>query len=95
MSAGKGDKPRPVDKEKYDRNYERIFRATKDVAEKTMPKYPTTDDLYKAEKKAEIKFKALIESPEGEVVEENDLGSHIEYVYENGAKIIIGKTTKL
>ena len=23
--AGKGDRPRPVDKEKYDRSYERIF----------------------------------------------------------------------
>lgn len=23
---GKGDKPRPVDKKKYDYNYERIFR---------------------------------------------------------------------
>ena len=23
---GKGDKPRPVDKKKYDKNYERIFR---------------------------------------------------------------------
>jgi hypothetical protein len=26
FSAGKGDKPRPVDYEKYARNYERIFR---------------------------------------------------------------------
>lgn len=69
MSAGKGDKPRPVDKEKYDRNFERIFS-----------------------KKGEIKFKAMIQSPEGEVAEENDLGSHIEYVYENGAKIVIKKT---
>ena len=24
--AGKGDKPRPVNKNKFDRNYERIFR---------------------------------------------------------------------
>lgn len=23
---GKGDRPRPVDKKKYDNNYERIFR---------------------------------------------------------------------
>lgn len=27
--AGKGSKPRPVDKEKYDRNYENIFRKNK------------------------------------------------------------------
>ena len=25
MNAGKGDKPRPVDKEKYDNNYKKIF----------------------------------------------------------------------
>ena len=25
MSAGKGDKPRPVDKRKYDNNYKKIF----------------------------------------------------------------------
>lgn len=29
MSAGKGDKPRPVDKKKYDENYELIFRKKK------------------------------------------------------------------
>ena len=29
MMAGKGDKPRPVDKEKFDRNYERIFNGQK------------------------------------------------------------------
>ena len=27
--AGKGSKPRPVDKKKYDRNYERIFGKKK------------------------------------------------------------------
>ena len=25
MSAGKGDKPRPINKEKFDENYEAIF----------------------------------------------------------------------
>jgi hypothetical protein len=25
MNAGKGDKPRPVDKRKYDNNYKKIF----------------------------------------------------------------------
>jgi hypothetical protein len=27
--AGKGDSPRPVDKDKYDKNYDRIFRKKK------------------------------------------------------------------
>lgn len=27
--AGKGDKPRSVDKKKYDRNYDKIFRKNK------------------------------------------------------------------
>lgn len=26
---GKGDRPRPVDKKKYDNNYEKIFRKKK------------------------------------------------------------------
>lgn len=29
MSAGKGDKPRPVDYKKYASNYEKIFRKNK------------------------------------------------------------------
>lgn len=29
MSAGKGDKPRPVNKKVYDQNYDEIFRSTK------------------------------------------------------------------
>jgi hypothetical protein len=29
MSAGKGDKPRPVDTKKYGENYERIFGKKK------------------------------------------------------------------
>jgi len=29
MSAGKGDKPRPVDIKKYSANYDRIFRKNK------------------------------------------------------------------
>jgi hypothetical protein len=29
MNAGKGDKPRPVDKKKYDNNYKKIFRSKK------------------------------------------------------------------
>ena len=28
--AGKGDSPRPVNKDKYDRNYIRIFRKNKE-----------------------------------------------------------------
>lgn len=27
--SGKGDKPRPVDKDKYDKNYDKIFRKKK------------------------------------------------------------------
>ena len=93
MSAGKGDKPRPVDKEKYDRNFERIFaKDMTRLSDKIMPKSPTINDLLKADEKARIRFKAMIQSPEGEVAEENDLGSHIEYIYENGAKIVIEKT---
>lgn len=30
MSAGKGDTPRPVNAEKYRKNYDAIFRKTKD-----------------------------------------------------------------
>jgi hypothetical protein len=33
MSAGKGDKPRPVDHKKYDHNYDRTFRNKKTVGE--------------------------------------------------------------
>lgn len=29
MSAGKGDKPRPVNKTKFDENYDNIFRKAK------------------------------------------------------------------
>ena len=29
MNAGKGDKPRPVDKQKYDDNYKKIFGPKK------------------------------------------------------------------
>jgi hypothetical protein len=29
MSAGKGDRPRPVDQKKYAANYDRIFRKRK------------------------------------------------------------------
>lgn len=36
---GKGDRPRPVDKKKYDRNYERIFGKKK----KNGRKSKTTD----------------------------------------------------
>jgi len=31
MSAGKGDKPRPVDKRKYDNNYKKIFGQKRGV----------------------------------------------------------------
>lgn len=31
MSAGKGDKPRPIDKKKYDENYDLIFRQKKPI----------------------------------------------------------------
>ena len=30
---GKGDKPRPVDREKYDKNFEKIFNRTKKVVD--------------------------------------------------------------
>ena len=33
MSAGKGDKPRPLDRKKFDDNYDRIFRNKKTVHE--------------------------------------------------------------
>lgn len=33
MSAGKGSRPRPVDKTKWDENYELIFRKRKTVYE--------------------------------------------------------------
>lgn len=33
MSAGKGDKPRPMDRKKFDDNYDRIFRNKKTVDE--------------------------------------------------------------
>jgi hypothetical protein len=33
--AGKGDSPRPVDKVKYDQNYERIFGKKKKVKTKS------------------------------------------------------------
>ena len=31
MNAGKGDKPRPVDKAKYDNNYKKIFGDKREV----------------------------------------------------------------
>lgn len=31
MSAGKGDRPRPVDKTKWDENYDRIFSKRKTI----------------------------------------------------------------
>jgi len=34
MSAGKGSKPRPVDKEKFDKEFERIFGPKKDKPKK-------------------------------------------------------------
>jgi hypothetical protein len=34
MQNGKGDTPRPVDKEKYDINYERIFRRDRNNKKK-------------------------------------------------------------
>ena len=33
MSAGKGDKPRPIDRKKYDDNYDRVFRNKKTINE--------------------------------------------------------------
>jgi hypothetical protein len=35
MSAGKGDKPRPVDKKKYDENYDAIFGKKNKEEEQT------------------------------------------------------------
>jgi hypothetical protein len=34
MSAGKGDKPRPVDGDKYRENYDRIFEKKKEQSKK-------------------------------------------------------------
>lgn len=34
MSAGKGDKPRPVDKKKFDANFDLIFRQKKPLKKK-------------------------------------------------------------
>lgn len=33
MSAGKGSRPRPVDKNKWDENYDRIFSRRKTIAQ--------------------------------------------------------------
>jgi hypothetical protein len=33
MSAGKGDKPRPINRKKYDENYDRIFCKKRTIAE--------------------------------------------------------------
>lgn len=35
MSAGKGDKPRPIDKKKFDANYDLIFRQKKSKKKKS------------------------------------------------------------
>ena len=36
--AGKGDKPRPVDKKKWDENYDQIFRKNKKQSNKSNEK---------------------------------------------------------
>tara|TARA_Y100000310_G_C20350540_1_gene654130 strand:- start:553 stop:681 length:129 start_codon:yes stop_codon:yes gene_type:complete len=38
MSNGKGDKPRPVDKETFDKNWQKIFKKKK------KPKKPKKDE---------------------------------------------------
>ena len=35
--AGKGDKPRPVNKDKFDKNYDRIFNGQKSTAGNKKP----------------------------------------------------------
>ena len=50
--AGKGDKPRPVDKKRYDHNYDRIFKKIKGVPRK---------------KKDPCKFPGLHERPRFEI----------------------------
>ncbi|MBT3291576.1 MAG: hypothetical protein HN380_29805 [Victivallales bacterium] len=44
MSAGKGDRPRPVDKAQYDSNYERISwgKSPRRETEKTEQNQPPT-----------------------------------------------------
>lgn len=46
MSAGKGDKPRPVDKKEYDRNFEKIIW-----------KSPTPKDVLKKKNKLTFVYK--------------------------------------
>ena len=41
MSAGKGDKPRPVDKKVYDKNFEEINWQKNKKVQKVPPRPPT------------------------------------------------------
>tara|TARA_R100000808_G_scaffold16159_2_gene36675 strand:+ start:3636 stop:3800 length:165 start_codon:yes stop_codon:yes gene_type:complete len=48
---GKGDKPRPVDREKYDKNFERIFNRTKKVVDNDRQKKNSTTKKQTKKKK--------------------------------------------
>ena len=51
MTNGKGDKPRPVDREKYDKNFERIFNGTKKVVDSDRQKKNSTTKKQAKKKK--------------------------------------------
>lgn len=42
MSAGKGDRPRPVDKKKFDESYDRIFKKSSKRFKQASKKEKTT-----------------------------------------------------
>jgi hypothetical protein len=48
MSAGKGDKPRPVDKKTYDVNYDNITWESKGTAQPLVKKGGKITVVYKA-----------------------------------------------
>lgn len=47
---GKGSKPRPCDKKKFNENYDRIFSKKQ---EDDLPRYVTSDPTYRARKALE------------------------------------------
>ena len=55
MTNGKGDKPRPVDREKYDKNFERIFNRTKKVVDSDRQKKNSTTKKQAKKKKTNQK----------------------------------------
>lgn len=66
MSAGKGDKPRPVDNELYRSNYDKIFRKPKQQ----------TFDISKIEAEDPCGFKRVGET-EDLIISKNDRGDTI------------------